>query len=420
MNRTLPTLLWREELSLKKLARIGILKIVKVRRILKYSYWTGVHLFAVIGIIFVGVFLAIKFKITDVSGKVDSISSEFAQNAIDNKILGAQGTSVATASGEVSVIASQISQLNKRKEQKINLLCNLDELSYVAPKNVAKILEVKKLNNSDFIEGQMIFTVKTHIADKTDLENKVSTCSNNFDANKISEDIIAQRVANTNSGDIFEWPDKKEWSDVKDSIVKDKDRINRAAAVAKIEPRLIVSSLMVEQLRLFYSQRELYKKYFEPLKILANSYKISLGVMAIKEETAIQIENHLKDRSSVYYLGPEYENIFNYQDGVDQAKERFNRLSSNDHYWNYLYGAIYLKQMMTQWSRAGYDLTVRPEIVGTLFNVGFGQSKPNANPKVGGSTVKIDQTEYSFGRLSNEFYYSAELINDFPFVNNLN
>ena len=136
--------------------------------------------------------------------------------------------------------------------------------------------------------------------------------------------------------------------------------------------------------------------------------------MAIKEETAIEIENRLKDENSPSYLGKSYEHLLDFPDGVDQPKERFNRLSALDHSWNYLYGALYLKELMTQWKRAGYDLTNRPEIVGTLFNVGFPQSRPNANPKVGGSTVKIDETEYSFGRLSFEFYYSGEMIEEFP------
>jgi hypothetical protein len=173
---------------------------------------------------------------------------------------------------------------------------------------------------------------------------------------------------------------------------------------------------MVEQLRLFYSQRELYKKYFEPLQILANSNKISLGVMAIKEETATAVEAHLKDPSSPYYLGPEFEHLLDYPADSDIATVRYQRLTSSNHYYNYLYGALYLKQMMTQWQKAGFDISHRPEIIGTLFNVGFPQSKPNANPQVGGSTVLIDQTNYTFGRLAYEFYYSGELDDIFPYT----
>lgn len=389
---------------------------------LKYLYWIGIHGLAVVGLVFMGVFVAIRFKLVNETGKVDVTSDIFSENASKNSALDTDlvTTVEASVSGkttkELEAINQQILDLNKKKGETVETLCNLEELSYRAPKNVAKILVAKNLGASVISINQMIFAMKTHIADMDQYKMTVEKCMANFDANNINEEAIGARVNGANSANIFVWSDKKEWQDVKESIVKDKQIINRAAKIVGIEPRIIVANLMVEQLRLFYTQRELYKKFFEPLKILANSYKISLGVMAIKEETAINIENHLKDENSPYYLGKSYEHLLDFPDGVDIGKERFNRLSSNDHSWNYLYGALYLKQLTTQWKRAGYDLTNRPEIVGTLFNVGFPQSKPNANPKVGGSTVKIDGIEYSFGRLSFEFYYSGEMLEEFPLL----
>ena len=386
-----------------------------IRKKVKFLYWVGVHGLAVVGLVFIGVFLAIRFKLVNEPGKVDGVSEAFAENANSNIAPGGEMITTVEASTsskttkELESINQQIQELNKKKGETVETLCNLEELSYRAPKNVDLILTAKRLGASEISINQMIFAT-----DSDQYLASIEKCKNNFDPKNVTEEIISSRVSGSNSANIFVWPDKKEWQDVKDSIVKDKVKINKAASVAGIEPRIIVASLMVEQLRLFYSQRELYKKFFEPLKILANSYKISLGVMAIKEETAIEIENRLKDENSPSYLGKSYEHLLDFPDGVDQPKERFNRLSALDHSWNYLYGALYLKELMTQWKRAGYDLTNRPEIVGTLFNVGFPQSRPNANPKVGGSTVKIDETEYSFGRLSFEFYYSGEMIEEFP------
>ena len=191
--------------------------------------------------------------------------------------------------------------------------------------------------------------------------------------------------------------------------------LKRAAAMVDIDPRLVASNLMVEQLRLYFSIRELYKQYFEPLKILSNSNKISLGVMSIKEETAINTENHLKDKTSPYYLGEKYEHLLDYSTD-DVAGERYNRLMDKTHYYSYLYAGIYLKQMMKQWNDAGFSIDGRPEIICTLYNVGFPQSKPNANPKMGGSSVKIGTETYSFGRLAFEFFYSGELMNQFPYL----
>ncbi len=397
----------------------NVWKEVKKHKVWIGIYLTGVHFLALVGLIFIGVFFAVKFKVTDIPGKVDNLNESFADNAQQSLVLGTVDDKKYEPGKDLEVngIDSQIEELNKKKKEKIDYLCTLEELSFVAPKNVKKIMAVKKKTNSEIIVKQMIFAVRTHLTDINQLNAEIENCRLNFDNENINEKEISERVEKSQSADIFGWPDKEEWQNVKLSIQKDVDIINKAATVAEIDPRLIVSDLMVEQLRLFFSQRELYKKYFEPLKILANSYKISLGVMAIKEETAVQIENHLKDINSPYYLGEKYEHLLDYPMEADEKTVRFNRLSSEDHYYSYLYAALYLKQIMEQWKKMGYDISNRPEIIGTLFNVGFSQSRPNANPKVGGSTVKIDQTEYSFGRLSYEFFYSGEMVDEFPMKN---
>ena len=383
----------------------------KIPKIVKVSYFVFVNIFAAIGLIFVGVFFAIRLKITNVSGNIDNLSQQFQTQEDSFKV---QGVSITNS--EVLNLDGQIENLTKSRELKVNNLCSLSELSFIAPLNVKKIINVYNQKKSDDIVSKMIFAVVTHLDNQEEFNQNIKKCIQDFNPEKIDIDIISSQIQFINSQNIFDWPNKKEWSDVAASIIKDKDIINKAASTAKIEPRLIVSNLMVEQLRLFYSQRELYQKYFEPLKILANSNKISLGVMSIKEETAINIENHLKDSNSPYYLGPELEHILDYPTDADVAKVRYERLTDFGHYYNYLYGALYLKQLITQWQRAGFNISRRPEIVGTLFNVGFPQSKPNPNPKVGGSTVKIDQTDYTFGRLAYEFYFSGELVDVFPYT----
>jgi len=389
-----------------------MLKRKKVPQFIKVFYFIFVNIFAAIGLMFVGVFFAIRLKITDVSGTVDNLNQQFQAQEDSFKVQG-----VSTSSAEpITDIDKQIATLTQSRDLKINNLCALNELSYIAPQNVKKIVEVYNQTNSDDVVSKMIFAVVTHLDNQDEFNQSLKSCLQSFKAETINFAQINSQIQFLNSQNIFEWPNKKEWSDVAASITKDKDIINKAASVAKIEPRLIVSSLMVEQLRLFYSQRELYKKYFEPLKILANANKISLGVMAIKEETATAVEAHLRDPSSPYYLGPEFAHLLDYPADGDVASLRYNRLTDYNHYYNYLYGALYLKQMMTQWEKAGFSIAHRPEIVGTLFNVGFPQSIPNANPKVGGSTVKIDQTNYTFGRLSYEFYFSGELSNIFPYT----
>lgn len=365
---------------------------------------------------FVGVFFAIKWKLTDVNGSVDEMTEVFQTRADELKEISENLATEASNSGELESIEAKIDKLTTEKNLKVENLCSLEELSYAAPKNVEKILAVKKQDGSDLIISQMVFAVKTYLTDRESFDNNVKDCVDNFDSRKINEEEILARVEASGGKDIFVWPETEEWKTVVESVVKDRDGINRVAKIVDIDPRLIVSDLIVEQLRVYFSARELYQKYFEPLKILSNMNKMSLGVMGIKEATAIQIENHLKDKTSPYYLGSEYENLLDYKEGQNIETERYNRLTDNKHYYSYLYAALYLKQMMNQWKNAGFDISDRPEIVGTLFNVGFSQSKPNATPKVGGSTVIIGQNKYSFGRLSYEFFYSGELIEAFPYL----
>ena len=80
-----------------------------------------------------------------------------------------------------------------------------------------------------------------------------------------------------------------------------------------------------------------------------------------------------------------------------------------------MYAAIFIKQVKMQWERAGFPIDDRPEILATLFNVGYPQSVPKKNPKVGGSGIMIYDKEHSFGSISYEFYYSGELFDLFPF-----
>ena len=68
-----------------------------------------------------------------------------------------------------------------------------------------------------------------------------------------------------------------------------------------------------------------------------------------------------------------------------------------------------------QWERAGFPLDERPEILASLFNLGYQKSKPKKKPGVGGSNYKIHDPENSVGAVAFEFYYSGELMNVFPY-----
>jgi hypothetical protein len=212
----------------------------------------------------------------------------------------------------------------------------------------------------------------------------------------------------------FVWNQDAEWSALTAAIKKDRLLIDQVATQTDSDSRLLVTMLVVEQVRLFHSERETFKQFFGPLKILGSQTQFSWGVLGIKEDTARQIEQNLIDKTSPFYLGERYEHLLDFKT-TDPDSERFNRLTNDrDHYYAYLYGAIYLKQLATQWQKAGFPVSDRPEIMATLFNLGFIKSKPKASPEAGGALIDIGSTDISFGRLAYEFYYSHELGRDFP------
>jgi hypothetical protein len=212
-----------------------------------------------------------------------------------------------------------------------------------------------------------------------------------------------------------DWAETEEYQSFKKSVPKDQAKINEAARVAGVNGRLIVSALLSEQIRLYTdASRESFKQFFQPLQILGIQSQYSWGVMGLKRDTAVQIEEHLKDPSSPFYLGPEYEHLLDFSTD-DPETERFNRLiEKHNQYYSYLYAGLYIRQITKQWEDAGFPLDEKPEIIATLYNIGFIHSTPNPDPKTGGAAITVGGTTYSFGRLADEFYNSDELVQDFP------
>jgi hypothetical protein len=174
---------------------------------------------------------------------------------------------------------------------------------------------------------------------------------------------------------------------------------------------------------MFNSRRQSFKKYISPLQSLVLETNLSYGVTGIKVNTAINIEKYLKDPNSVYYLGKKFEHLLDY----DSSKTYGNALNGKqsmrikrlvqykDHFYSYLYAAIFMKQIKMQWERAGYPLDNRPEILASLFNLGFRKSVPKKDPAVGGSNYLVGESMYTFGAVAFEFYYSGELLDVFPY-----
>ena len=228
------------------------------------------------------------------------------------------------------------------------------------------------------------------------------------------DNLIKSNKMQPFEGNVVPWMNDSAWPALKSAILKDSALINEAARLTGVEPRLIVGCLVGEQVRLFNSKREMYKRYLGPMKVLSVQSQFSLGVNGIKDFTAMQVERNLTDTASIFYMGKPYEHILDFQT-ADHQSERFNRLTNyRNHLYSYIYTGCILHQTMLQWRRSGYDIVNRPDILFTLFNLGFAASKPGPDPKCGGSHITVAGEIYTFGVICNDFYFSGELAEHFP------
>lgn len=296
-----------------------------------------------------------------------------------------------------------------------------------------------------FLLTSVFFAMKLGLTKSGSIIDKQSQYFKNLSVNtqKSDERII---VANQEFAKIQTLP---EWEVIKLGILKDKDLIQKVAQETGVPERLIITPLIAEQLRLMTSQREIFKRYFQPLVILGSQTQFSLGIYGIKEGTAKEIERNLKNPNSQYYLGKKYENLLDYSNSSssllvdawtlepvknntvsttsttteyrdtillqgDDAKRVKRLINEKNHYYSYLYAALYLKQLEIAWSKSGFPISNRPEILATLFNIGFQNSHPKANPEVGGAEIELGGKKYTFGSISFYFYFSDELTDLFP------
>lgn len=231
----------------------------------------------------------------------------------------------------------------------------------------------------------------------------------------VDDDEIFIKITTDNNGyTSFPLSHTPEWIAFRQAAIKDKLIIEKVSKETGVSQRLLVSILVPEQMRLFHSNRPLFKEIFSPLKILGSQSQFSWGIFGIKDETARSVELHLKDKSSPFYLGMKYESMLDFT-SKDADEERFQRIiDERNHTYSYLYTALYIMQINKQWSGAGFPIEDKPDIIATIYNLGFDKSRPNKDPKSGGAEIEINGVSYSFGSLAKSFYYSDEMIEVFP------
>lgn len=373
------------------------------------------------GLLLASGFFAVRFGWTDVAGEEDIDSFEYNKQAEENKkiieeknekamIKVASSTENNSTTTEPGLPESESVYGTKGEEN----WCKISVAEEFNSHAAISIFEAFNSTHSEILLNNMLLALKLRLPNRDEFSRKLDACKE--EEILVSPDDIVERFLTASSSNLYSWQNGEPWQIISGAMIRDREVIYRAANEVGIQPRLLLSVAIVEQLRLYYTQRELFEKVFKPLKILANANKMAWGVMAIKEKMAIETEDHLKDINSPFYLGASSSALLDFPEAVDKNKERYARLTNkNSHYYSYLYGALILKQFQTQWAAAGYPIQYRPEIIATLFNIGFHNSEPKESPKVGGSTIEIDGEKYYFGSLAFEFYYSGVLSAEFPF-----
>lgn len=345
----------------------------------------GVFLFALAGGAIIGAWGIYQLGFTKNRGGVDDNNRYLANYKEDNKMVDS----------------------SKIFEENMQNYLNLVALSKIYPTNAHLIMDADRLSGRPDGINQMIYAANMYLqeTEKGVQYHKMV---------KELQEVIAKYNTSSTTDHLIPWMNEESWPALKEAIVKDKEVIEEAARLTGVEPRLIVGCLVGEQIRLFNSKRETYKKYLGPVKVLSVQSQFSLGVNGIKDFTAMQVERNLKDTTCAFYMGKQYEHILDFKT-EDPTTERVNRLVDyRNHLYSYIYTGCILHQTMLQWKRAGYDISHRPDILFTLFNLGFAASKPNDNPKCGGSHITVNDCVYTFGVIGNDFYYSGELSKEFP------
>lgn len=363
---------------------------ITVKKVFKTIFFLFVFAFALIGFGLTSAYFAIKWHLTDDPGAVD-YNDRFYKEMADKTIKNNYNDSAYFNYNN-----------NERAEDYFKVML----IGKFYPYNANLILNVLKSTDNLNITDKLIEAIDYKLSANKEYQELMKSC----------DQVLNQPVSKDTIDNLNVWMNIPEWNDLKIAMTKDKHLIDSAAKMAGVESRIVVCCLIGEQIRLFNSKREIYKSYIGPLKVLSVESKFSLGVTGVKDFTAMAIERNLKDTASIFYLGKKYEHLLDFT-SQNPDTERYRRLTSyRNHYYQYLYTALYLKQVEKQWRLSNFDISDRPEVLTTLYNVGFYFSVPKADPKVGGSRIMIHEKPYTFGGIGFDFYYSGELYNEFPYL----
>jgi len=359
-----------------------------MKKILKYGYFSVVHILAAVALFLIFTALAVKFKWTNNGGAIDENNRYFSEmaNRYDDEL--------------------KMDSVNIEKKE-FEFFQKLAIVAKYKPTDAKSISQAYYLSKNPIVGLRMIDAFSIMMKKNQDFQDELASVKKGMD--QLS---------------IYEWSNYQVWKDFCNIVRKDRYAIDSVSRLTGVESRLIVMCMVGEQVRMFNSGREKFKKYVLPFNRIMLPTNRGYGVTGILEHTALRIENTIFNKKSEFYAGDYFQNCINVNDSFPELvndtikahklKTIQRLIQRGDHYYSYLYTAFLLRQYQAHWERNGFTLENRPEILGSLFNLGYQKSKPKKNPVAGGSTFDVGGKDYTFGGLCFEFYYSGQLQDLFP------
>jgi len=179
--------------------------------------------------------------------------------------------------------------------------------------------------------------------------------------------------------------------------------IQNSAKLFNINPNLIKSVIMTEQMRAAFTYRGRVKQIIATDTYLMVMSQSSYWVGWIKSNTAITLENYLQSNNTDIY-----DAYFAYSDSVNIYNERFARLTSTiDYKYQIYYIAGIMYKYIQDWKASNVNISNLPGIIITLYNVW--DKTPTMDPKIWWSKLNIEWEQYTFWKLWMFIYYYLEI-----------
>ncbi len=205
----------------------------------------------------------------------------------------------------------------------------------------------------------------------------------------------------------FKEPFQKEAEkSVNEQLKKLAPSINKYSKELGVDPRIVGGVIYVEDFRSLTTPKGFIEGKLEGrwiTRMLLEMKGATIGVGQMSREEMWRIIKNFNDANSKFYMGKNFENYVTEKDfensekGIEYVKNGIHGYVFTDPDVQVKFVASMIAQFQAQWKNEGYDISDKPEILGTLYNIGFKNSNPKKDPQSGGSMNFIFGKQMNFG-----------------------